>query len=983
MSMLVRRADVDAALQDFDPRWSVDDAGWGRVEIDTDREGVILCVWTPVAGCEPGASGEGSIRAAVIEEETGLPIVDAEGRAFAPPPIQGDGWQAMLTAVAEELIDRAERAQECPTCGGLLVRDGATARCSTCPYSPERECPACKGVMSLRYRKLDGAPFWGCNDTSCARGLRVDGEQGPPPEPEPSDLQDPAQGEGGKRYREARRILQDPLVASPAATKLLDLLEREPERVYPLVLGDLTPGGKPTVQAVLERKRANGEKPKPRKTVGKPKVNRRAKAWGEKPGQVIDPSVLEGIELYAPGDRPQGEAVEVVEVPERGGSTVAALAFQHHELPHERLNPVQTAVLPYVEQDVNLVVAAATSAGKTVIAEMMMADALARGAKAIFLSPLRAVSQEKHDDWTDSDHPWSQRQVSIVTGDYVLSDARKKELRRAEVIVMTSEMLDSKTRRMHQEQNTWLLQTLCLVVDEAHLLTMKGRGDALECGLMRFSKQNPHARIVLLSATMPNVDELGAWLTKLNGKPSRVIRSAWRPTKLTVHWPTYYARTGTGSYQQNETSKRKRAIELLQQHPDDKWIVFVHSKKAGRELHAELLRERESVEFHNADLDRDSRLGLERRFRYEDLRIVIATSTLAWGINMPARRVLILGVHRGIQEVDPIDVKQMIGRAGRTGLDPEGDAYIMLPLESGNPAKTEGMRRRYMEIGRIVSQINDIDTLAFHLTAEVAEGQVRTQAEAVEWHARSLSAFQGQGLREDGHLMSAAQVMERLEKAGILKREGFAYEATMLGRVSSWLYFSPFDISNWCSNFRKLVETDRLRDDDALAWALGAVHSAFRESYMPREHENDHYDLMARLRQKGIDKVSLPATVLAYRGLLKGVEYQGLISQQRALLHDIDRVMQALSMIDRYVLKGMPASYPALLASRVRHGCSWQEADLCRLPGIGGKRARSLVDHGVTSVRDVLQNKGAVIAALGNRVAIGAIRGAKDLLRKK
>ena len=72
---------------------------------------------------------------------------------------------------------------------------------------------------------------------------------------------------------------------------------------------------------------------------------------------------------------------------------------------------------------------------------------------------------------------------------------------------------NSKTRRMANEGNDWLLRVMCCVVDEAHLLTMEGRGDALEVGVMRFTRQNPHARVVFLSATMPNVSELARWLT--------------------------------------------------------------------------------------------------------------------------------------------------------------------------------------------------------------------------------------------------------------------------------------------------------------------------------------------------------------------------------------------------------------------------------------------------------------------------------------
>src|SRR3990167_6169348 len=147
--------------------------------------------------------------------------------------------------------------------------------------------------------------------------------------------------------------------------------------------------------------------------------------------------------------------------------------FKLKEFAFDNFNPVQSESFAYYGSDVNLIVAAATSSGKTVVGEMFMADSIAKGKKAIYLSPLKAVSQEKYDTWR-TDRSWSKKNISIVTGDYLLTETRKAELRRAHIIVLTSEMLDSRTRRIHVEKNDWLLEAGTLVVDEAHLLTMEG-----------------------------------------------------------------------------------------------------------------------------------------------------------------------------------------------------------------------------------------------------------------------------------------------------------------------------------------------------------------------------------------------------------------------------------------------------------------------------------------------------------------------------
>jgi replicative superfamily II helicase len=300
------------------------------------------------------------------------------------------------------------------------------------------------------------------------------------------------------------------------------------------------------------------------------------------------------------------------------GNAAGCLPVERFSLttfPFSVFNPMQSAALEYAVLDVNLVVAAPTSAGKTVVAEMVLHDTLRKGKKGIFLSPLKAVTQEKYDEWLKpATGQFANQRVSIVTGDYQLSKERRAELAAAEVILLTSEMLDSRTRRMQQEGNAWLLDTGVLVCDEAHLLTMEERGHALESGIMRFTSQNRDARIVLLSATMPNVDELGRWLTSLNGKHTVVVRSEWRPVPHETHHRPYPARGLR--YYERESSKVDTALQMLTgEFRSDKLIVFVHTKSAGRQLLARLRDRGVPACFHNADLDTSDRLAIERAFR--------------------------------------------------------------------------------------------------------------------------------------------------------------------------------------------------------------------------------------------------------------------------------------------------------------------------------------------------------------------------------
>ncbi|NIR17888.1 DEAD/DEAH box helicase, partial [Candidatus Bathyarchaeota archaeon] len=207
-----------------------------------------------------------------------------------------------------------------------------------------------------------------------------------------------------------------------------------------------------------------------------------------------------------------------------------------------------------------------------------------------FLSPLKAVTKEKFNDWSNPNHGWSGRKLSIVTGDYRLTKKRQRELKEADVIPMTSECLDSITRSTYNEKHVWLLETGVLVVDEAHLITMEGRGDRLESALIRFTSQNPDCRVVLLSATMPNVGQLAGWLKALNGKRTVVIESDWRPCTLETHIKEYPSEAGWGAYYRNEKEKLEAARDIVVEYPKDKFLCFTHSKTNCRNLH-EMLRD--------------------------------------------------------------------------------------------------------------------------------------------------------------------------------------------------------------------------------------------------------------------------------------------------------------------------------------------------------------------------------------------------------
>jgi len=281
-----------------------------------------------------------------------------------------------------------------------------------------------------------------------------------------------------------------------------------------------------------------------------------------------------------------------------------------------------------------------------------------------------------------------------------------------------------------------------MLAHNSHLLTVPGRGDHLEVGLMKLTKMNPKCRVIMLSATMPNVDEIAEWVSyNLTKRNTYVLISHYRPCPLTTHFDNYGDDENT--YDKKEESKVARASEIVQYYPDDKFLVFCHTKRTGEQMSKDLARAGVKNEFHNADLDKEKRISLEKRFKTDPaLRVVVATSTLAWGVNLPARRVIVLGVHRGMSEVATYDIFQMIGRAGRPAYDPAGDAYILSPASQAAMWRARLKAQQRIESQLLENMGGNFKLLAFHIVSEIHHGAITCEDDVRSWFERTLAHFQ-------------------------------------------------------------------------------------------------------------------------------------------------------------------------------------------------------------------------------------------------
>ena len=535
-----------------------------------------------------------------------------------------------------------------------------------------------------------------------------------------------------------------------------------------------------------------------RRFVGDLAHETKARDATEQPLREPKPSVLPTVKAV-----PLGMETEVDVVPTD--------AFDFLSYDFDNFNPMQSDALRYVSGDNNLTVAAPTASGKTVVAEAVIADSLQKNpdAKAIYLAPMKALGEERIADFTSDEHVFSRYKISILTGDYSISPERHRELQDANIIIMTNEMLATRSRMFESEKNDWLKEVAVCVVDEIHIISMDGRGDSTESALMMFSKLNPKARLVYLSATMPNCIDLAKWSQLLNGKETALIESDYRPCKIERH---YIKVPYANNYYDKQTNRQIEAWDLLFQHPDDRWLVFTGTKAWGHDMLGKLREAGIKAGFHNADLTRDERLALESAFRNGDLQVLISTTTNAYGVNLPARRVLIAHTAYGIQDMAIADINQMIGRSGRPRYDKQGDAYILLDAD-----RFDEWKHRIETGENITSTFGNSDVLQFHALAEICNQNITVVDDFHEWFSRSLACLQG--------IIPAkpAEVIERLEGYGCIKLDGDKIYPTSLGEVAFWLYYAPRVVYRWRQNLLTFKNYFDVKGEVSAGGVLGVL----------------------------------------------------------------------------------------------------------------------------------------------------------------
>ena len=413
-------------------------------------------------------------------------------------------------------------------------------------------------------------------------------------------------------------------------------------------------------------------------------------------------------------------------------------------LPYPTLNPAQAQAAPLVlGTGDHLVITAPTGAGKTVVGMLAVLRAtLAEGRKAAWLVPQRSLTDELDREL----ETWRGKglRVERLSGEYSV-DVEK--VREADLWVATTEKFEAMCRASSLQ--TALAEVGCMVVDEIHLLGAAERGPLLEALLARVRGVDSPVRIVGLSATVSNAGEIAEWLD------GELVTTTWRPSRLTWQLPMIPA----SSDRKTDSDLRTRvAVDLVERVTGDggSALVFCGTKPNVRAtaLAIAAARGQHVAGVHLDDIDRvhqlcaAARVGLhykdwefkreaETRFRDRDWDVLVATTTVAAGVNLPARAVVVRDTRVGLDDLDVATVLQMFGRAGRVGAgEREGWAYLIT---------TENERANWqgalVDGYTVYSQIHD--TLPDHVLAEILQGRITSVEDAEQWWLRTLCHHQG------------------------------------------------------------------------------------------------------------------------------------------------------------------------------------------------------------------------------------------------
>ena len=665
--------------------------------------------------------------------------------------------------------------------------------------------------------------------------------------------------------------------------------------------------------------------------------------------------------------------------------------------------PQEEAIQAGALEGKNLVLASPTASGKTLIAELCsLKHVLEKNGKVVYLSPLRALANEKFDEFKKytsirkADGKYVK--VGLSTGDF---DSGDSWLGRYDVLVTTNEKADSLLR--HRVK--WIDEVSLVIADEIHLLNDGERGPTLEIVLARLMQINPGVQVLALSATIHNVDEIASWL-----KAAYVV-TEWRPVSLKegvlLHEEIQYK---SGDARKIEKKTRNTTINLVLNtiRTGGQALVFASTRKSSVALakriaaHTDkilskpakrgLMREAEKIlsarerthisdslarlvecgaAFHHAGLAGVHRRFIEDLFRRRKIKILTATPTLAFGVNLPARTVIIHDYRRwepgyGNYPIKVLEYKQMAGRAGRPKYDKIGESILIAKVAD----EADYLMQNYVlaRTERIWSKLAVEKIIRGHVLATIASDFAHTENGVYEFFGRTFYAYQ-YDVRAIKNII--AKILKYLYDEEMLELFGNEIYATRFGKRVSELYIDPLS---------GVEIRDALRVKPENLTELSLLHLIAHTPDMgpvmrPYSRELDDLavimedrkdELFVGVPEEWNDRIAYEEflgeikTAVVLESWIEETSEEKLLNQFRVQPGDLYRTIEnakwllhATHELGRLLAKKEVLPLASELIERVAKGIKKELLPIVKLQGVGRVRGRIMYNAGFQTIKNI------------------------------
>ncbi|XP_011044153.1 PREDICTED: U5 small nuclear ribonucleoprotein 200 kDa helicase-like [Populus euphratica] len=504
----------------------------------------------------------------------------------------------------------------------------------------------------------------------------------------------------------------------------------------------------------------------------------------------------------------------------------------------------------------NILLCAPTGAGKTNVAVLTILQQIAlnrnrdgsfnnNNYKIVYVAPMKALVAEVVGNLSNRLQEYGV-QVKELSGDQTMT---RQQIEETQIIVTTPEKWDIITRKSGDRTYTQLVKLL--IIDEIHLLH-DNRGPVLESIVARTVRQiettKENIRLVGLSATLPNFEDVALFLRVDLEKGLFHFDNSYRPVPLSQQYIGININKPLQRFQLMNDICHEKVMDVAGKH---QVLIFVHSRKetaktarairdtalanetlsrflreesASREIlqtDSELVKSNDLKDLlpygfgiHHAGMTRGDRQLVEERFRDRHVQVLVSTATLAWGVNLPAHTVIIKGTqiynpeNGAWTELSPLDVMQMLGRAGRPQYDSYGEGIII----TGHSELQYYLSLMNQQLP-IESQF--VSKLADQLNAEIVLGSVQNAREACHWleytylYVRMMRNPTLYGLAPDvltrditleerrvDLIHSAATILDKNNLVKYDRKSGY-FQVTDLGRIASYYYITHGTMSTY------------------------------------------------------------------------------------------------------------------------------------------------------------------------------------------